>query len=76
MYELSPLENAQIRLDALLARRATRADLEARQAKRLAAHLEFVTRQSLAYKSSVPPNHRNAMLAVGSSVTSGPKWRE
>jgi len=50
MYELNPMENARVRLDALLARRADRTEIEQRQKQRLQNLLEFVTRQSRFYK--------------------------
>ncbi|WP_435348932.1 phenylacetate--CoA ligase family protein [Haloarchaeobius sp. HRN-SO-5] len=49
MHEPSAVENGRIRLDAFVAKRATRADVEARQRRRLKTLLEFVLRQSRFY---------------------------
>jgi len=50
MYEASTLQRARIRLDALGATRASRAELERRQRRRLGRLLDFVTRQSRFYR--------------------------
>lgn len=50
MYELSTVAKARIRLDALRAKRGTRAEIEARRERRLRELLEFVTTQSRFYR--------------------------
>lgn len=50
MYELSGVEGARIRLGAFRAKRASRADIEARRTRRLADLLGFVTRKSRFYR--------------------------
>ncbi|MFC7251821.1 phenylacetate--CoA ligase family protein [Halomicroarcula sp. GCM10025324] len=47
---MNPIERGKITLDAWQARRATRAEIAARQQRRLAAMLSFVRRQSRFYK--------------------------